>query len=199
MSEGAHPIRVAVNTGEAVVSMGTGPQVGEAVAGDVVNTTSRMQAAAPPGGIVIGELTWLAVRDRFETEALDAFTAKGKSDPIRLWRVVGERTAVADRPTAPLVGRRRELDLLRETVSRARDERCAQLVTVVAEPGIGKSRLIAELRECISATRSTWLDGACAPYGDANALAAMQMVIRDLIGLGAGEDAANGRRRARPR
>ena len=147
MSEGAHPIRVAVNTGEAVVSMGSGPQVGEAVAGDVVNTTSRMQAAAPPGGIVIGELTWLAVRDRFETEALDAFTAKGKADPIRLWRVVGERTAVADRPTAPLVGRRRELDLLRETVSRARDERCAQLVTVVAEPGIGKSRLIAELRE----------------------------------------------------
>ena len=189
MSEGAHPIRVAVNTGEAVVSMGSGPQVGEAVAGDVVNTTSRMQAAAPPGGIVIGELTWLAVRDRFETEALDAFTAKGKADPIRLWRVVGERTAVADRPTAPLVGRRRELDLLRETVSRARDERCAQLVTVVAEPGIGKSRLIAELREDLG-DEVTWLDGACAPYGDANALAAMQMVIRDLIGLGAGEDGA---------
>jgi class 3 adenylate cyclase/tetratricopeptide (TPR) repeat protein len=189
MSEGAHPIRVAVNTGEAVVSMGTGPQVGEAVAGDVVNTTSRMQAAAPPGGIVIGELTWLAVRDRFETEALDAFTAKGKADPIRLWRVVGERTGAADRPTAPLVGRRRELDLLRETVSRARDERCAQLVTVVAEPGIGKSRLIAELREDLG-DEVTWLDGACAPYGDANALAAMQMVIRDLIGLGAGEDGA---------
>ena len=148
MSEGAHPIRVAVNTGEAVVSMGTGPQVGEAVAGDVVNTTSRMQSAAPPGGIVIGELTWLAVRDRFETEELEPFTAKGKADPIRLWRVVGERTARGrTRPTAPLVGRRRELELLRETVSRARDERCAQLVTVVAEPGIGKSRLVAELRE----------------------------------------------------
>ncbi len=186
MSEGGHPIRVAVNTGEAVVSMGTGPQVGEAVAGDVVNTTSRMQAAAPPGGIVIGELTWLAVRDRFETEALDPFTAKGKADPIRLWHVIGERSAAADRPTAPLVGRRRELELLRETVSRAREERCAQLVTVVAEPGIGKSRLIAELREQLG-EGVTWLDGACAPYGDANALAAMQMVMRDLIALGAGE------------
>ena len=81
MSEGAHPIRVAVNTGEAVVSMGSGPQVGEAVAGDVVNTTSRMQAAAPPGGIVIGELTWLAVRDRFETEALDAVHGEGQGRP----------------------------------------------------------------------------------------------------------------------
>ena len=74
-------------------------------------------------------------------------------------------------------------------MSRARDERCAQLVTVVAEPGIGKSRLIAELREDLG-DEVTWLDGACAPYGDANALAAMQMVIRDLIGLGAGEDGA---------
>jgi class 3 adenylate cyclase/tetratricopeptide (TPR) repeat protein len=189
MSEGAHPIRVAVNTGEAVVSMGTGPQVGEAVAGDVVNTTSRMQSAAPPGGVVIGQLTWQAVRDRFETEELDPYTAKGKSDPIRVWRVLGERTVEAERPSAPLVGRRRELELLRETITRARDERCAQLVTVVAEPGIGKSRLLEELRVQVS-EEVTWLQGACAPYGDANALAAMQMVIRDLVGVGVGEDAA---------
>jgi class 3 adenylate cyclase/tetratricopeptide (TPR) repeat protein len=189
MSEGAHPIRVAVNTGEAVVSMGTGPQVGEAVAGDVVNTASRMQSAAPPGGVVIGQLTWLAVRDRFETEELEPYTAKGKSDPIRVWRVLGERTSAAERPTAPLVGRRRELELLRDTVTRARDERCAQLVTVVAEPGIGKSRLLEELRGQLG-DDVTWLGGACAPYGDANALAAMQMVIRDLVGVGVGDDAA---------
>ncbi|MFL5791373.1 MAG: ATP-binding protein [Actinomycetota bacterium] len=189
MSEGGHPIRVAVNTGEAVVAMGTGPQVGEAVAGDVVNTTSRMQSAAPPGGVVVGELTWLAIRDRFEAEELEPFTAKGKSDPIRVWRVLGERTVAPERPTAPLVGRRRELDLLRDTVTRAREERCAQLVTVVAEPGIGKSRLLNELRAQLG-DDVMWLQGACAPYGDANALAAMQMVVRDLVGLGAAEDAA---------
>jgi class 3 adenylate cyclase/tetratricopeptide (TPR) repeat protein len=189
MSEGAHPIRVAVNTGEAVVAMGTGPQVGEAVAGDVVNTASRMQSAAPPGGVVVGDVTWLAIRDRFETEELEPFTAKGKSDPIRVWRVLGERAVAPERPSAPLVGRRRELELLRETVARAREERCAQLVTVVAEPGIGKSRLLTELRTQLE-DDVTWLEGACAPYGDANALAAMQMVIRDLVGLGAGEDGA---------
>ena len=61
-SEDGHPIRVAVHTGEAVVRMGTGPQIGEAVTGDVVNTASRIQAAAPPGGVVVGELTWLAFR-----------------------------------------------------------------------------------------------------------------------------------------
>jgi class 3 adenylate cyclase/tetratricopeptide (TPR) repeat protein len=189
MSEGAHPIRVAVNTGEAVVAMGTGPQVGEAVAGDVVNTASRMQSAAPPGGVVVGQLTWFAIRDRFETEELEPFTAKGKTDPIRVWRVLGERTVAPERPTAPLVGRGRELELLRKTVTRARDERCAQLVTVVAEPGIGKSRLLVELRAQLD-DDVIWLEGACAPYGDANALAAMQTVIRDLVGLGAGEDGA---------
>ena len=143
-SEGGHPIRVAVNTGEAVVSMGTGPQVGEAVAGDVVNTASRMQSAAPPGGIVIGELTWIAVRDHFETEEREPFTAKGKAEPIpSLGR--GRRTRRSRRRP-----RRRRSSAasaswccLQDIVARARDERCAQLVTIVAEPGIGKSRLVA--------------------------------------------------------
>ena len=105
-SDGGHPIRVAVNTGEAVVSMGTGPQVGEAVAGDVVNTASRLQSAAPPGGVVIGELTWIAVRDHFETEEREPFTAKGKAEPIRVWEVrrpacgVGRARDVARRPRA---------------------------------------------------------------------------------------------------
>jgi len=188
-SAGDHPIRVAVNSGEAVVRMGTGPQVGEAVAGDVVNTASRMQSAAAPGEVVIGEVTWLAVRDRFATEELDPFTAKGKAEPLRVWRVTGERESEQDRPAAPLIGRKRELQQLRATLTRAADERCGQLVTIVAEPGIGKSRLIGELHERVR-DEVTWLDGACAPYGDANALAAVHAVVRELVGLGAGDDAA---------
>ena len=189
VSEDEHPIRVAVHTGEAVVRMGSGPQIGEAVAGDVVNTASRMQAAAPPGGVVVGELTWLAVRDRFETEELDPFTAKGKAEPLRIWRVLAEREMADERPGAPLVGRLRELEHLRDAVSRAAEERCAQLVTIVAEPGIGKSRLLAELRERLG-EEVTWLGAACAPYGDANALAALHAVVRELVGLGAGDEAA---------
>jgi class 3 adenylate cyclase len=189
-SAGEHPIRVAVNTGEAVVRMGTGPQIGEAVAGDVVNTASRMQSAAEPGGIVIGELTWLAVRDRFETEALDPYTAKGKAEPLRVWRVLGEREIAAERPAAPLIGRKRELDQLQETVSRAIDGSCAQLVTIVAEPGIGKSRLVGELHDHLG-EQVMWLAGACAPYGDANALAALQAVVRELVGLASSDDASS--------
>jgi class 3 adenylate cyclase/tetratricopeptide (TPR) repeat protein len=189
-SEGAHPIRVAVNTGEAVVTSGTGPQVGEAVAGDVVNTTSRMQSVAPAGGLVIGEVTWLSVRDRFECEELDPFTAKGKAEPIRVWRVTGEREVAMARPSAPLIGRRHELEQLLGAMTRAIEERCAQLVTVVADPGIGKSRLVAELRQRLG-DEVTWLESACGPYGDANALTALDAIVRELVGLGAGDDAAD--------
>ncbi len=187
-SSGDHPIRVAVNTGEAVVKMGAGPQVGEAVAGDVVNTTSRMQSVAPPGGVVVGELTWLSVRHRFEAEELEPFIAKGKAEPIRVWRVLGEREDVDQGPVAPLIGRGRELDLLRQTVGRASDERCAQLVTIVSEPGIGKSRLVSELRELLGG-EVTWLEGACAPYGVANVLAPLRQVLRRLAGVAAADDA----------
>jgi hypothetical protein len=144
--------------------MGTGPQVGEAVAGDVVNTASRLQSAAPPGGVVIGELTWIAVRDHFETEERKPFTAKGKAEPIRFWEVLGQRV-VSGAPVTSLVGRERELVMLHDIVARARDERCAQLVTIVAEPGIGKSRLVLELRRALGDDVG-WLQSACAPYGD---------------------------------
>ena len=188
-STGDHPIRVAVHTGEAVVSMGAGPQVGEAVAGDVVNTASRIQSAAPPGGLVIGEVTWGAVRDRFETEAMEPFTAKGKAEPIPVWRVLGERDDRPIVPVAPLVGRSRELSLIEEVVARASQVGRSQLVTVVAEPGIGKSRLIQELQERLART-VTWLSGACPPYGEANALAPLAQVVRALAGVSEGQDPA---------
>jgi class 3 adenylate cyclase len=186
-STGDHPIRVAVNTGEAIVTMGTGPQVGEAVAGDVVNTASRMQSAAPPGGLVIGEVTWSAVSDRFEAEELEPFTAKGKAEPLRVWRVTGERERPPSAPPPPLVGRQQELSLIAEVVERARQLSRPQLVTLVAAPGIGKSRLLQELRDRLPEDVQ-WLAGACAPYGEANALAPMAEVVRELAG---GVDAAS--------
>jgi len=188
-SSGEHPIRVAVNTGEAVVSMGSGPQVGEAVAGDVVNTASRMQSAAPPGGLVIGEVTWTTVRDRFDTEAMEPFSAKGKAEPIAIWRVLGERDERPVAPVAPLVGRARELTLIEDVVGRAAQLGRPQLVTVVAEPGIGKSRLIQELYERLAPT-VTWLYGNCPPYGEANALAPLAQVVRALAGVNEGQDPA---------
>src|SRR5437762_2314167 len=82
-------VRIAVNTGEAVVTFGTGPQVGEAVAGDVVNTASRMQGLAPRDSVVIGEQTLRSVAGRFDVEQLAPARVKGKAEPITVWKVAG--------------------------------------------------------------------------------------------------------------
>ncbi|MGZ4110341.1 MAG: adenylate/guanylate cyclase domain-containing protein, partial [Actinomycetota bacterium] len=135
-------IRVAVNTGEAVVALGEGPQVGEAVAGDVVNTASRMQALAPPGGVVIGEATYRHVRDRFVAERLPPSRVKGKAEPIIVWQVFGERDpgTTARVSTTSFVGREHELRLLEEVLDRATTTSTPQVATITGEAGIGKSR-----------------------------------------------------------
>ena len=135
---------------------------------------------------MIGELTWIAVRDHFDTKEREPFTAKGKAEPIPLWDVVGEREVASAAPTTSLIGRERELVLLADIVARARDERCAQLVTIVAEPGIGKSRLVLELQQTLG-DEVGWLQSACAPYGDTNAFASMTEVVRELAGVHLGD------------
>jgi class 3 adenylate cyclase len=87
-------VRAAVNTGVAVVSLAARPETGEGiVAGDVVNTASRLQGVAPVGGIVVGEVTYRATQQTFEYEPLEAVTVKGKAEPIPMWRVVAARRA----------------------------------------------------------------------------------------------------------
>src|SRR5205823_5671311 len=81
-------VRVGVNTGEAVVMLAPGVQVGENIAGDVVNTAARLQAAAAPGTLVVGEPTYRATSDAVTYEELRAVLAKGKSDPLRVWRAL---------------------------------------------------------------------------------------------------------------
>ncbi|HUL86497.1 MAG TPA: adenylate/guanylate cyclase domain-containing protein [Actinomycetota bacterium] len=184
-------VRVAVNTGEAVVAFGEGPQVGEAVAGDVVNTASRMQAVAPRDGLVIGEETWRSVRERFATEERDAVSVKGKATPIRIWRVVGERRTAAPEEVAPLVGRVRELAMLRERLRLADVRRAPEVVTIVADPGVGKTRLTQEFRRELGSDVS-WFAGACLPYGDGVTFRALVDVVRAAAGIdrGAEGDAA---------
>ena len=177
-------VRVAVNSGEAVVTPGTGPQIGEAVAGDVVNTASRMQSLAPPGGLVIGEATERLVRHAFETEPQAPATVKGKAQPLLTWRVVGER-APDERPApaAPaFVGRADEVGLLLDLWRQAGDDRRLQMVTILGEPGIGKSRLVDELRRRRDPD-GPWLQSACAPYGETFALEPLARLIRDIAGI----------------
>src|SRR5262245_49877978 len=134
-------VRGAVNTGEAIVSLGSDHERGEALAtGDVVNTAARLQGAAPPGGLVVGEETYRATRRQIRYEELPAVEAKGKSQPVPAWLVVGEGDA-AGRPTSRFVGRDRELEALASTWERVVAERRPHLITVLGPPGMGKSRL----------------------------------------------------------
>jgi class 3 adenylate cyclase len=140
-------VRIAVNTGEAVVALGARPSEGEGmVAGDVVNTAARLQAAAPVDGILVGETTRRASERTIEYGEAEPVRAKGKSEPIPVWEALAARARygvdVQQSGGAALVGRREELDLLSDALGRARRERTPQLLTLVGVPGIGKSRLV---------------------------------------------------------
>jgi class 3 adenylate cyclase/tetratricopeptide (TPR) repeat protein len=184
-------VRIAIDTGEAVVSFGEGPQVGEAVAGDVVNTASRMQALAPRDGLVVGEKTNRLIEDEFETSALPSVTVKGKSLPLRVWRVLGERTRSAPITPTAFVGRSVELAKLHEMLDRVTTSGMAELVTVVGEPGIGKSRLIAEFRRRADAR---WVAGRCVPYGEAVTMSAVAGTVRSVARIPASAEAEDAER-----
>ena len=143
-------VRVGINTGEAVVALGARPEQGEGlVTGDVVNTAARIQGAAPVGGVAVGEQTYRATSRVFEYEQLEPVVVKGKAEPLALWRATAARarfgTDISRQYTTPLVGRELEKPLLIGTFERAAQQRSVQLVTIVGEPGVGKSRLVAEL------------------------------------------------------
>ncbi len=176
-------VRIAVNSGEALVSLDADPRAGEAMAaGDVVNTAARLQAAAPVNGILVGEATQRATRDVIEYRSAEPVEAKGKREPVAAWTAIEARSPfgvdVRQHGAAPLVGRDRELDLLLAAFERAREERSPQLVTLVGVPGIGKSRLVWELFQALDGRPELvrWRQGRCLPYGSLSFWAVAEMV-----------------------
>jgi class 3 adenylate cyclase/tetratricopeptide (TPR) repeat protein len=173
MSEDARlKVRIAVTTGEALVTLAARPSEGEGMAaGDVVNTAARLQNAAPVNGILVDETTYRATRDVIGYAEAEPVTAKGKAEPVRVWEAQEARSRFGVdvvQAGAPLVGRRRELDLLTDALARAREERSPQLVTLVGVPGIGKSRLVYELSRVVDAEPELihWRQGRSLPYGE---------------------------------
>ena len=179
-------IRGAVNTGEAVVTLSARPALGEAmVAGDVVNTASRLQQHAPVGEIVVGEETYRATRSAIEYAPIEAVTAKGKSAPIEAWLAVATTTAGGERDlsSTPFVGRAREVGLLDATWERVELERRPHLITVLGPPGVGKSRLTAEFTERIASRGGRVIRGRCLPYRERSAYGAFAMQMKELAGI----------------
>jgi class 3 adenylate cyclase len=179
-------IRGAVNTGEAVVSLSARPSHGEAmVAGDVVNTASRLQQHAPVGEIIVGEETYRATRAAIEYEPVEAVTAKGKTEPIGAWRAIAASSATGERhlSSTPFVGRTREVGLLEATWERVERERRPHLITLLGPPGVGKSRLTAEFTDAISSRGGRVVRGRCLPYRERSAYGAFAMQVKELAGI----------------
>jgi class 3 adenylate cyclase/tetratricopeptide (TPR) repeat protein len=183
-------VRVGVNTGEALVSLGVRPRHGEGMAaGDVVNTAARLQTSAPVDGILVGETTYRATERAIEYRVTEPIEAKGKAEPVAAWEVLEARSSygvdVTRRVDTSLVGRERELAMLRDALDRARHQDEPQLVTLVGEPGIGKSRLVHELSAHIEEMPDliAWRQGRCLPYGDGVSYWALGEMVKAEAGI----------------
>jgi class 3 adenylate cyclase/tetratricopeptide (TPR) repeat protein len=177
-------IRIGVNTGEALIVVGARTTEGEGMAtGDVMNTAARLQSAAPVDGIVVGAATYEATADAIEYRAADAIQAKGKSEPVPVWEVVGARRPPSRRAPSGtrLVGRERELEVFDEVWRRVRDDRSPGLATVVGPPGIGKSRLLVEFAARADEATVHW--GRSLSYGEGITYWAIAEILKDAAGI----------------
>jgi class 3 adenylate cyclase len=179
-------VRVAVNTGEAIVSLGARPSLGEAmVAGDVVNTAARLQSAAPIGSVIVGEETYAATRTVIDYRPVPPVVAKGKAMPVRVWLAVGSLSDAGERPLtrAPMVGRERELEVLTGIWERASTERHPHLVTLFGPAGIGKSRLAVEFAQLVAARGGRVIRGRSTPYGASSPYSAFAQHVKQVAGV----------------
>jgi class 3 adenylate cyclase/tetratricopeptide (TPR) repeat protein len=183
-------VRIAVNTGEALVSLDANPAAGESIAsGDVVNTAARLQGAAPIDGVVVGAVTHRATSDVVEYEESLTVRVKGKSAPVPCWPAVRALSRVGEtrrrRDNTPLIGRERERRALIDAFERACVERSVQAVTLVGVPGVGKSRLVRELFRHIDQQPELirWREGRSPPYGDRGSFRALGEIVKAEAGV----------------
>jgi class 3 adenylate cyclase/tetratricopeptide (TPR) repeat protein len=156
-------LRTGVNTGEVV----TGTQE-RLVTGDAVNVAARLEQAAEPGEILIGEQTHRLAHGAIEVEKTGPLVLKGKSDPLSAYRLLGiveGAPLLARHLDAPLVGRHKELARVRSAFDEAVSTRRCRMLTVLGPPGIGKSRLARELTAVVDGEAAV-LTGRCLPYGE---------------------------------
>jgi len=181
-------VRVGITTGEVLARLNPAASRGEAmVSGDVVNTASRLQAAAPAGRILVDTATYRGTSHAVRYERAEPVVAKGKPEAIPVWLAVelGASAGDAEEAIVPLVGRVYEFGTLVNAFARMRDDDSAQLVSLVGVPGIGKTRLVAELRQYVDAdpAETTWRQGRSLAYGEGVAFWALGEVVKAHAGI----------------
>jgi class 3 adenylate cyclase/tetratricopeptide (TPR) repeat protein len=193
-------VRAGVLTGEAAVNLAA---EGEGmVAGDVVNTAARIQAAAEPGTVLVGEATRRASEQAVAYEDAGEHRLKGKTEPVSLYRAVRVTAARggalrSEGLEAPFVGRSQELRLVKELFHASAEQSWPQLVQITGIAGIGKSRLAWEFFKYLDglAKQAWWHRGRCLAYGEGVAYWALAEMVRTRAGIVEGEDQVEARRK----
>ena len=173
-------VRTGVHTGE--VYAGDPAQGDPFATGDAVVVAQRLEATAAPGEILVGDATVRLVRDAVTVESVPPLDLKGKSEPVDAWRLLDvepDAAGVARRMDSPIIGREAELDALLAELERVTADRACRIVTIVGEPGVGKSRLAAELI-ATAGEDALVLEGRCLPYGNGITYWPLVELVRDV-------------------
>lgn len=184
-------VRVGINTGLVVVgTVGADRHVEYTALGDAINLAARMEQTAEPGTVQIAEPTYRLVAQRFEIETLDRITVKGKEEPVPVYRVLGRRPQAIDADrlegaVAPLINRKAEMAALRQAAGQLRSGR-GGIVLLMGDAGIGKSRILRELRTELSEELDgtlRWITGHGVSFDSAQPYGVFQEMLRQISGV----------------
>ncbi len=176
-------VRMGLNTGMVVVgAIGDNLRMDYTAVGDTTNVAARMQQLAEPDQVVVADPTHRLIEEHFTLRSLGAVTLKNRAEPVVAWELGRPRRSVAPRPLGPLLAREDALATLERALRAARNGR-GQVVYVVGEAGMGKSRLLLELRQRAGES-VTWIEGRCVSFGHSIALLPVIDALRQTFEIG---------------